>query len=708
MALSVPGLVLLGMGVVALAGAALWARRSRRTALEAAADRDRVAAELSRRLGELYSLQELTQVLSSSLQFDQVVADVARYATRFLDGAGGAVVLGSEEGAPTRVVAAEGSLAPYRGRTVALETGGILLDAIAHERVELRSASGKAGLRLFGDVEARTAAVAPLKAHGVTDGALVVVDRVSGAFVLEDARLLSTVATHAAVALANARLFDLVRRGKEQWEATFDAISEGMCLVDDAGAIRRANTAFADLVGRPVTAVVGGHLCHLLFGEHKALAEVLGATGSGARPAPVIRRSEPLGRVLRIAAAPVARAVDGASCVVIVEDITEQQALEAQLIQSEKMAAVGTLVSGVAHELNNPLTSIAGLSELLLERPTSAELERGHLRVIHEQAGRASRIVRDLLTFSRKGPTERTAVDLGDVVQRIVQLMAYEMRLRQVTVETTIAADLPAVLGDRYQLQQVVLNLLSNAAHAVSGMPPGERRRVGICLDAEERQLVLRVADTGPGISAEVQAQMFSPFFTTKAPGEGTGLGLFVSYGIAEAHGGTLTAESRPGQGATLVLSLPAVTGAATRAAARGESTAAPSATSPKGRTRRILVVDDDAAARRVVGALFASDGHRVDAAATGADAVRLATGERYDLVIADRLAAVDGVPLAEALARLPGDMPRRLILSTSGVWKGSDERPNADSPRVLRKPFDLRDLKQAAEEVFGRSETAS
>ena len=687
---AVLALVLSGAAVVAAAALALWhARRTRRLLAEAVADRDRVAAELSRRLGELYSLQELTHVLSSSLLFDQVAADVARYATRFLDAAGGAVVLASAEGEAPRVVAAEGSLAPYLNLTVALDQGGIVLDAIAHERVELRSASGNSGLQLFASVDARTAAVAPLKAHGVTDGAVVVVDKTSGSFVLEDARLLSTVAVHAAVALANARLFDLVRRGKEQWEGTFDAIAEGMALVDDHATIRRANTAFAALVGRPVTGVVGGHLCHLLFGEHLTLAELMRETAEGGRHAPIVRRSEPLGRVLRIVAASVARAVDGATAIVVVEDISEQQMLEAQLIQSEKMAAVGTLVSGVAHELNNPLTSIAGLSEFLLEQPAGAVLERRHLQVINEEAERAGRIVRDLLTFSRKGPAERTPVDLGDVVQRTVQLMAYEMKRRGVSVLTSIASGVPPVLGDRYQLQQVVLNLLSNAAHALGTLPPDRPRQVEVKVSAEGARAMLRVIDTGPGIPPDVKAQMFSPFFTTKAPGEGTGLGLFVSYGIAEAHGGMLSAESVPGEGATLILSLPVAETAP--APAEGPAAAA---------VRRILVVDDDPGTRRVVAALFSRDGHRVEAAASGAEALRLARTERFDLILADRLAAADGVPLATALAGLPGDAARRLILSTSDPRRGSEERP-ANAPRLLRKPFDLRDLKKAADEVF-------
>ena len=490
-------------------------------------------------------------------------------------------------------------------------------------------------------------------------------------------------------------LFELVRRGKEQWEATFDAISEGIALVTAQGVIRRSNTAFATLAGRPITAIGGAPLCEALFGEHHALADLLRTAVRGGHPAPVVRRSETLRRVLRVAAAPVARAVDGASVVVVVEDITEQQALEAQLIQSEKMAAVGTLVSGLAHELNNPLTSIAGLSEFLLEQ-TVPGAGREHLRVINEQAERAGHIVRDLLTFARKGPVARSAVDLGDVVRRTLGLMAYDLKRRGVTAEIAVAPTLPPVHGDRHQLQQVALNLLANAAHAVADLPESAPRRVTVDLRSEAGRVVLRVTDTGPGISDEVRAQMFSPFFTTKAPGEGTGLGLFVSYGIAEAHGGTLTAESRPGQGATLVLSLPAgtpdtPTGPPSRA---GGEPAAPN--------RRILVVDDDPVVRQVVSALFAGDGHRVDAAVSGADAVRLARAERYDLVIADRIASTGDEPIAAALARLPGGLGARLILSTSARRDGDEQ---ATGGRVLQKPFDLRELKKAAEEVLGRSE---
>ena len=157
----------------------------------------------------------------------------------------------------------------------------------------------------------------------------------------------------------------------------------------------------------------------------------------------------------------------------LVEDVTEQRIMEAQLIQNDKMASIGQLVSGVAHELNNPLTSIAGLTELLLERELHPDFPREHLRVIHDQAERAGRIVRNLLTFARKGVPEKAPVDLNDVAARTALLIVYELQLHGIELEQALSPEPVVVLGDRYELQQVLLNLITNAVQAVSGLPPG-------------------------------------------------------------------------------------------------------------------------------------------------------------------------------------------------------------------------------------------
>ncbi len=634
-------------------------------------------------------LEELTRILSASLDSSRVVAGVTGFAARLLGAEGAALLRVAGEAEGLVVAAAEGSLAAHAGRRVDPAAGGLVVDALAHEQLRSASAAG-GGVAVFEGARARSACAAPLLAHGMTAGALVVVDRREGPFDAEDGRLLAAVSTHTAVALANARFFELVERGKRQWEATFDALSQGIALVDDEGRLLRVNTGFAELTGELLPSLAGRHLCDVLFGERHTLRDLLDAARRGARPAPVARRSERLQRVVRVAAAPIPPEAEVGSAVVVVEDITEQQAIEAQAIQSEKMAAVGTLVSGVAHELNNPLTSITGLAEFLLEQPEGAAPDREHVRVIAEEAHRAAAIVRNLLTFARKGPSEPQRLDLGEVVDRTLSLMDWELRLQGIAVERRAARDLPPVTGDRQQLQQVVLNLVTNAAQALATLPAGLPRRITVETDARGEDVVVRVADTGLGIPADVLPQVFSPFFTTKPHGEGTGLGLFISYGLVEGHGGTLTADSRPGTGAVFTLALPRERAGASFAAG---AEAPPAAPAPAG-GRRILVVDDDPGVRRMVAALFAREGHAVDAVADGDAALRLARMGDYDLVVADRRAAAGGGPFLQALEREHPGWTGRAIVATA------DAQPAA-GVRTLRKPFNLRDLREAATAVW-------
>jgi two-component system NtrC family sensor kinase len=669
----------------------------------APASGDDLAAQLARRNAEGRALEDLTRLLSASLEVERVAAGVAGFACRLLDAEGSAVLLAADDQQGFVTAAAAGSLAHCAGRRLESATGGIVLDAVAHEQLRVASGDSPDAIVVCDEVRARSAAAAPLLAHGVTAGALVVVDKRGGPFDADDGRLLAAVATHTAVALANARFFEMVERGKRQWEATFDALSEGIALVDAKGRVLRANAGFARLAGERLQALIGRHACDVLFGEPHSLADLLAAAREGTRTAPLVRRSELLRRVLRVVAAPIAATAGVGSVVVAAEDVTEQQALEAQAIQSEKMAAVGTLVSGVAHELNNPLTSIAGLAEFLLEQPEGTVPDRDHLRVIAEEAQRAGSIVRNLLTFARKGPAERARLDLGDVIERTLFLMDWELKLQGITLERHVAPDLPAVVGDRQQLQQVVLNLVTNAAQAVAALPAGLPRRVTVSAEAADERVVVRVADSGLGIPADVLPQVFSPFFTTKSQGEGTGLGLFISYGLVEGHGGTLTAESRPGAGATFTLALPRASGGAGPASEQEERSAPAPAASP----RRILLVDDDPGVRRMVTALFTREGHTVDTAPDGDAALRLAREGEYDLVIADRRAAAAGAPFLQALERARPGWGTRVIASTADVQAGTAAGGPTPAARTLRKPFNLRDLREAAAEVWAAARQA-
>jgi len=689
-------LIFVGAGVV------LW--RLRQRLLRSEQERRRAAEELNRRLSELFSLQELSYVLSDSLELDRIVEQVVRYAVRFLDAQGALLaLLGDAPSDPLRIAAAEGTLAPLRGQKIQGDDAGLLARSTGREHLELIRNSGSEPTEIVKGFQAAAAAAVPLRSHGIVIGTLVITDPREGVFVPEDIRLLSTLATHAAVVIANARFFEMVRRAKEQWETAFDALSEGIAVVDDEGRVRRSNRALADLLKTPLPNVVGTPLGEALLGKPNALQDLLVATRRGDRPAPLVARSERLGRAVRVNAARIPGAATEQSIVVMVEDVTEQQALETQLVQSEKLAAVGQLVSGVAHELNNPLTSIAGLSEFLLEQKELGKKDRGHLQVIQEQAERASRIVRNLLTFARKGGAERVPVDLNDVIRRTLSLTSYDLKLKDIAVERELSGALPDVFGDRHGLQQVVLNLVTNAAHAVAENPRERPREITVSTWFDG-QVHLRVADTGPGIPDDVAQSVFTPFFTTKEPGKGTGLGLSITYSIVESHGGQITLEPRgPRGGAAFRVDLPPAPADAVRPALTPvHGTPALNAGSTVKRT--ILLVDADPAVQRTIKALFARDGHDVEVAGDPQHALDLAERGGFDLVITDARAMAPGkrgTLLAEELVTRMPALRDRIIVATGDVRPTTEETLARLGVRYVRKPFNLRDLRVEAARLW-------
>ena len=689
-------LLLLGVGVV------MW--RLRQRLLRSEHERRRAGEELNRRLSELFSLQELSYVLSDSLELDRIVEQVVRYAVRFLDARGALLALvGDAPGDRLQVAAAEGTLAPLRGQKIPGDDAGLIARSTAREHLELIRNSGAEPTEIVKGFEAAAAAAVPLRSHGTVIGTLIITDPREGVFVPEDIRLLSTLATHAAIVIANARFFEMVRRAKEQWETAFDALSEGIAVVDDEGRVRRSNRALAGLLGMPLQNVVGTPLGEALLGKPNALHDLLAVTRRGDRPAPLVARSERLKRALRVNAARIPGAATEQSIVVMVEDVTEQQALETQLVQSEKLAAVGQLVSGVAHELNNPLTSIAGLSEFLLEQKELGKKDRGHLQVIQEQAERAGRIVRNLLTFARKGSAERVPVDLNEVIRRTLSLTAYDLKLKDITVERELSGALPDVFGDRHGLQQVVLNLVTNAAQAVAENPRERPREITVSTWFDG-QVHLRVADTGPGIPEEVAQSVFTPFFTTKEPGKGTGLGLSITYSIVESHGGQITLEPRGSRGgAAFRVDLPPAPADAVRpelTPVRGT----PAVTAPPTVKRTILLVDADPAVQRTIKALFARDGHDVEVAGDPQHALDLALRGGFDLVITDARAMAPGkrgTLLAEELvSRMPA-LRDRIIVATGDVRPTTEETLARLGVRYVRKPFNLRDLRVEAARLW-------
>jgi two-component system NtrC family sensor kinase len=691
----------IAIAALAVLSLSVWLamRRLERQAATAEANRLEAARQLDRRISELFSLQELSYVLAESIQLDRIVEQVARYGARFLLADGALVALADGDAGTLRIVAAAGTLASLENRQTTPGDGGLVQLAVDRERIEVAQATDQP-VALIGGVTVRSAAVAPLRAQGRAVGALVVTDRREGPFTTEDLWLLSTIATQTSMAVANSRLFEMVRRSTEEWETAFDALAEGLGVVGPEGQILRANRALAAIAGISPDSLVGADFTAIVAEGASLARDLLAAAQRLERPAPVEIRRERDARRLRLAAAPLwGPAADG-SVVILVEDVTEQRALEAQLIQNEKMASIGQLVSGVAHELNNPLTSIAGLAELLLEPAHRLpDPTRGHLRVIHDQAERAARIVRNLLTFARPSSLVKEPVDLNDVVARTALLISHELRQRGIELEQRLDPEPVVVVGDRYELQQVLLNLLTNAVQAVAALEPARPRRIALATSRVGNRATLQVIDSGDGVPPALVPQLFTPFFTTKGPGQGTGLGLSVSYGLIEAHGGRIGYRSPSEGGAEFLVNLPLY--------APEEPTAAdatpPADTQAPGRPARVLVVDDDAAVHRLVSALFAPAGHLVDAVRTGDQALRLVDGEAYDLVIADAHAVgADGSLFAATLLAARPEWRDRLIIASHP--RASGPHPTA-ALHWVAKPLSVRDLRAVAARILAGGE---
>ena len=390
----------------------------------------------------------------------------------------------------------------------------------------------------------------------------------------------------------------------------------------------------------------------------------------------------------------------------VMRDVTERKKLDDQsrdlyhqLLQAEKLAALGQTMSGVAHELNNPLATVLACAERLTGKPLD-DTTRRDLDAIHNAAERAARIVRNLQTFARKRHTTRTMVDLNHVVRDTLALRAYEQRVANVVILEALASGLPPVFADPHQIQQVLLNLIINGEQAMISAHGRGTLILRSWHEPEHDCVRLEVSDDGPGIPLDVQAKIFDPFFTTKEVGKGTGLGLTVAYAIAQEHGGSLSVASIAGErGAAFTLELP-VGGTSMRMSQPIPARQTPEV--PKG--TRALVVEDETALGTAVADALSDAGFVVDRATNGEDALTLIDGQAYDLVICDlKMPKLDGPSLYRRLAATHPALARRMVFVTGDVAGTEAERFLEECGcRWLAKPFRLRDLVRVARETVG------
>jgi len=378
-------------------------------------------------------------------------------------------------------------------------------------------------------------------------------------------------------------------------------------------------------------------------------------------------------------------------------DVTEVKRLEEQLIQSEKLAAMGQMLAGVAHELNNPLTAIVSVTELLRGREGLEESTKRQLDLTHRQARRAARIVQNLLEFSRPATPQKQPVDVNALIERTLQLHEHSLRRNNITVEFQPVAALPPVIGDVNQLIQVLLNLVSNAEYAIRELR--ESGRIQIRIGRLGERISVTVQDDGVGILPEGLPRLFDPFYTTKRPGGGTGLGLSICLAIIREHGGSIEVDTRPSGGSSFTVYLPI--GSDEQAAPSPSDTASLSSGITRSALaplegRSVLVLDDEESIRLLLAEGLSAHGLRVDCVATCQEAVDFARTHFCDFVLCDLNLSSGGLPgggqeAAHKIIAAMGSHKPAVIYMTGDLIQTGDS--TLGQTRRLQKPFRISDV---------------
>ena len=684
--------------------------------VERALESRRINRQNRRLVWELQTINEIADGISRSLQLEEVLRGALQRLVPAFDAAGGSIRLLDERTGSYEIRARVG---PPDLSSIWTRFGNTLRRPSEHV-IETRRPAIIGDIatllppRAAGALPVRSCISLPMLAGDELLGTLTLGSATPDRFQPEDQQLLSTVVGQIVVAIENARLHDSVSRGKREWEQTFDAINDPIAVFDASGHLLRGNAALAAHLGRPIT--------HL----RPASCSTVGFCGGGCPECAVGRAGQngrreevtlPDGRIFSVTTFPILSGTEGASVVQVAKNVTDEirgarrlrqmseevavanaqliaavdqlKSTQAQLLQAEKLSAIGQLVAGVAHELNNPLTSVIGYAQLLQQEmrdaPEAPE-PRGpqglahDLRRIAEESERAARIVRNLLAFARRQTAAREPQDVAELCARVVALRSYELRLTGVELVTEFAPGLPKVVADGGQIQQALLNLVLNAEQAMRGRPV-RRLTVGARYDESASAVELYVSDSGHGIDAANLSRIFDPFFTTRDVGEGTGLGLSICYGIVRDHGGHIRVDSKVQVGTTFSVVLPALV--------EDPATA-----------EDILVAHADQGEREFLVAALNGWGHRACGAATVAEAIERYRRGGLQAVLLHRVLAGAGLAEWRAVRGATGARVPLILLSTTPHEDVIEQFGREEAVAVLVPPLELRSLRAAVRAI--------
>ncbi|NCC03808.1 MAG: response regulator [Proteobacteria bacterium] len=390
-------------------------------------------------------------------------------------------------------------------------------------------------------------------------------------------------------------------------------------------------------------------------------------------------------------------------------DLTEKKEAERQIAQqqealqqSEKMAALGGLLAGVAHELNNPLSVVMGQTTLLIEGQADEKIKT-RADKIYKAADRCSRIVKSFLALARRKPPEHKDIDIAIVIQSSLDLLGYQIRNENITLKLNVAENMPPVIGDVDQITQVIINLAMNATQAMHGWEGAHNLSIEACLEPEGTHILISIIDTGPGVPEEIRHKIFEPFFTTKGTG-GTGVGLALCLNIIAGHGGQMIFEETPGGGATFRIRLPV--SKPTGSAKEGEAATSDTV----GRKMRLLLVDDEIELAQTLADLLEPNGHEIDLAANGKIALDKLRKNSFDAIVSDlRMPVMDGPTMYAEIAKEMPQYIKKIIYVTGDTLSPHVNAFLKDTPvPVIEKPYKLADVQEALAKLLKENETQS
>jgi len=513
-----------------------------------------------------------------------------------------------------------------------------------------------------------------------------------------------TLAHQAAIALENARLFQVVSRGRTEWVTTFDAMQDCVSVHDTTGKVIRANVALAHRL-QTIPQKIIGRYC----------SEIYDPSGSSSIPCRHTRslKSKKLlveeislpemGGEFQISVSPwYDRNNRLAGSIHVAKDVSNEKQLQQQLIQSEKLSAIGELISGIAHELNNPLTGVMGYSQLLQLREDLDDRAKESLLKINNLALRCQKIVQNLLSFARKQKPERTLSDINEIMEKTVELRIYELQVNNIQISQELDKNLPKTIADAHQLQQVFLNVLTNGEQAMLEAHGKGHLSIRTRTNSQKTKILVEITDDGPGIPESYLTRIFDPFFTTKEVGKGTGLGLSISYGMIKEHGGSIYARSRLEKGTTFTIELPIISRLQSETSESLEQR-------PQGqfdklaRGKRVLVVDDEQYILDFFVEVFQSLSMPVDTATNGRGAMDKMQNNEYDLIVTDfKMPQMSGRDLFNWIKENRPPLANRMIFVTGDTVSPETSSFFEDNRnRYLAKPFKIEEVKEVIQKVL-------